>query len=450
VKLLIVDDDPLIRNSLETHLKKEHAVFLAENSKIALSTLDKHHIDLALIDVKLGGESGIDLLKEIKSRDLSISCAILSGIDEDATIEKALNWGALDYLIKPASKTQLHILIKKISTQRTLALKGMRLGKRKEGPLLTSKNAKINQIYHSISKLKGKTVPILIQGETGTGKEILARLIWEQEGDSNRPFIAVHCASIPENLIESELFGYEKGAFTGAHAGKAGLIELADGGDLFLDEIATLSPMIQIKLLRVLQEKTVQRLGSTRPRPIQFRILSATNEPLEALTQKQGFREDLLHRIRGVQFSLPTLHERSEDLEAFIFHFLEEYSTEPLKVDPDVLIALKSHTWPGNLRELEQAIRAALVFSEGGRISLNDLPEWLVQKISTPQLEKSFVETPEFNEVKRVGLPSYLEQVEERLIAKALEVSKSVSEAATLLQLPRGTIDYKLKKYKLL
>jgi DNA-binding NtrC family response regulator len=463
LKILVLEDEKQIRELLGNSLQKRgHEVYLTDSIREAIETANSNKIHLALIDIHLENSScpetknlnGIELLKELKKADETISCVIISSDDSRSTIDEALNSGADDFVQKPLSGKQLDFFLKKIEAERKLlqnSRSDLNLFDNSEIKIYDSKNQNMIHIYKNIKKLINTDLPILILGETGTGKEFLAKKIWENENDNSRAFIAINCSAIPEQLLESELFGFEKNAFSGASKAKAGLIELADGGDLFLDEISSMPKSLQAKILRVLQDKTVRRLGSVKERKVNFRCISATNDDLEDLVSQNLFRKDLLHRLRGVQFKIPSLKERIEDFNELTNLFVSKFSSGSKILNSETLKELKRYSWPGNIRELEQCIKTMVILSEDSVITKNDIPDWIKPFLySATELHTNSASSTNEKTVTNLNsgdLSAHLFKLEKEIIENSIRNSKSISEASNKLGINRGSIDYKIRRH---
>ncbi|MDZ4678700.1 MAG: sigma-54 dependent transcriptional regulator [Oligoflexia bacterium] len=361
MKILIVDDDELMRLTLKTVFKDEQISF-ATSFEEASNLLNKEVFAAAFLDIQLKTGTtgdGIDLLRRIRERDPYLPCVMISGLDDKPTIMKCLEIGAVDYVVKGAVSPEAYkyALYKSAAWRKNLSesntgrlIKGLTpLGGINEIRGQSRAVTELKEVIRKIGKLPG---PFLVLGATGTGKELVARALWSCYGDANRPFIAVNCASLPENLVESELFGYEKGAFTGALNTKTGLFEAANGGDIFLDEIGDLSIDLQAKFLRVLQEKKVRRLGSDKERPIDVRIIAATNVNLIDAVNENEFREDLFYRLNVHQLRLPTLSERTDDILDLLKFFLSVNDLSDVSFETGAKELLLNFNWPGNIRQL--------------------------------------------------------------------------------------------------
>jgi len=388
-KILVVDDEPAITELLSRSLRDEgYRVFTMDRGEGAVATVREEKPEVVLLDIKMPGMDGIETLSQIREFNKESSIIILTAYGSMDTVIEAMKLGAYDYITKPFDLEKLKSLIKgALEAKRPVKepVSPKRLEGRYKLENIIGKNAKMFEVYKRIGRVVDNKATVLIQGETGTGKELVARAIYFNGILKNGPFIPVDCASLPEDLLESELFGHEKGAFTGAIAKKLGKFELASGGTLFLDEIGNLNLTTQANLLRALQEKKIERVGGTRPIKIDVRIIAATHRDLEKAVGEGSFREDLYYRLNVVLINLPPLRERKDDIPLLIEHFLRRYRSESqgkLKYVPlKTLDLLMRYSWPGNVRELENVIERAIVMGKGDTILPQDLP-LEIQKIS--------------------------------------------------------------------
>ncbi|NTW38098.1 MAG: sigma-54-dependent Fis family transcriptional regulator, partial [Syntrophobacteraceae bacterium] len=433
--ILIVEDEPFQREMLRDHLLREgHRVREAEDGDKALELLKGNAFDLLLLDYRMAGMNGIEVLKEARRLCPDVEAILITAYGAIETAVEAMKAGAADYLTKPIDLDELSLLIERIGKHRTLVrendLLRQELGARGvSADTIRFKSQKMAELVHLAGRIASSQATVLIQGETGTGKELMARLVHQLSPRANRPLVVVNCAAIPETLLESELFGHEKGAFTGAMQRRIGRFEQADGGTLFLDEIGELTPPVQVKLLRFLQEREFQRVGSARTLKADVRIISATHQNLEARVKDGLFREDLFYRIHVVTLKIPPLRERREDIPVLLDHFIEKYARENQKkiqgVSREARDQLMRYDYPGNVRELENIIERAVVISQDPLISARDLPFQ-----DCLGMENS-------GEADQSGsLQEAMEDLERRMIREALEQAESnQSQAARLLGL---------------
>ena len=441
-RILVVDDEAAMREALKDWLLEDgYVVGLAESGQDALAMAVEKSWDVILLDLKMPGMDGIETLKRLKGEKVNTEAEILimtayASID---TAVQAMKEGAFDYLVKPFDPEEVEMQIKKIITHKELVLENILLRQKleeiSEYDEIIGKSDSMQEIYDLISRVAPTDSTVLITGESGTGKELIAQAI---HGNSERcymPFIAVSCGALPDSLLESELFGYEKGAFTGAEHTKKGRFELADQGTLFLDEIGDISLKTQVDLLRVLQQQEFRRLGGQAEISVDVRILAATNRDLQKAISENQFREDLFYRLNVIAIHVPPLRERKDDIpllvKAFIRRYCMEMNKEIVKIAPSALKLLTDYDWPGNVRELENVIERALVIGRSPEIVTDDLP-FSRQEIGTGKL------------------PNSLKIMERMHIARILEDTQwNISEAARLLEIDRQTLYNKIEKYKI-
>lgn len=433
-KILVVDDEKLQRDILQLILTEEgHHVSTAASGHQAMQLVTHEHFDLVLTDLKMPGMDGLQLLKELLTQDSSTCVIMMTAHGSIDTAKEAIKLGAYDYLEKPLERDTL---LKTIQD----ALKQLDAIDEE----IVSASAAMERVKKMILKVANSSSTVLIRGESGVGKERIARAIHKASQRSNQIFQAVNCAAINENLMESELFGHEKGSFTGAHAQKKGLFEVADQGTLFLDEIAELNTSMQAKLLRVLQEKEIMRVGGTRPVKVDVRVLTATNRDLDAMVQDGRFREDLFYRINVLSIDVPPLRERREDIPVLVNLFLTKHARAAHRringLTRSAMEALMNYGWPGNVRQLESVIERAILLCESEQIGQDDLPPELHQH----QQERS---TTPFK------LPPdgvVLDEVERSLIIQAMQrTDGNITQAAKLLGISFRTLQYRLEKHGL-
>ncbi|MFT3880714.1 MAG: sigma-54 dependent transcriptional regulator [Gemmatales bacterium] len=379
-RLLVVEDSPDTRESLQEllQLSLQIEVDVAENGLAALKMLEVQPYSVVLTDLRMPRMNGMKLIEEIQARKLNVTIIVTTGHGsiQDAVI--AMRMGAYDFITKPPDPQHLCLMIKRALEERALRDEVVALKEQIQNnhsfKNVLSKNPRMHEIFDLIGHMASTTTTVLIQGETGTGKEQLALAIHEASGQHRTgPFVAINCAAIPETLLESELFGHEKGSFTGAGTQRKGRFEMAHGGTLFLDEVGDIPPMMQIKLLRVLQERKFERIGGSETIESNFRLIAATNQPLAALVNRGKFREDLYYRLNVVQIELPPLRERPEDIALLTSHFVQKFSKagqKPAQVEPEAMEALINHNWPGNIRQLENVIERACITATEGIISV--------------------------------------------------------------------------------
>src|SRR5438876_1518001 len=382
--LLIADDDPGLRQSLERTLTREgYRVILASDGNAALERLQAGGVDLVLTDLKMPGLSGIELLRAVKAIASEVDVILLTAFGTVEEAVKAMKEGAYDFLTKPFQRAQLLRLIRQALERRDLFQQNRALQQRlddllQQGAVIGSSPA-FRRMMTLLEQVAGSSATVLVQGESGTGKELVARTIHARSARSRGPFVAVNCAALPETLLESELFGYEKGAFTGAAGRKEGRFELADGGTLFLDEVADLAPVTQPKILRVLQEGEFERVGGTKTLRVDVRVVTATNQDLAVLVREKRFREDLYYRLNVITVTAPPLRERREDVAVLAQHFLRVYAAKNNRhldgFTDAALACLEGYSWPGNVRELENVVERAVVLARGTAVEAGHLPD---------------------------------------------------------------------------
>jgi two-component system nitrogen regulation response regulator NtrX len=467
MKILIVEDDELMQATLKT-LLKDLEVTQARSMAEALSAIQKEVFAAAFLDINLKAGTagdGIELLKKIREGDSYLPCVMISGIEDKATITKCLDLGAVDYVVKASGSPDIYRLAlhkaltwRKLLSESQSSRVGLPLASRNPYEMYGQSQA-IKSLKETISRVGKLPGPFLILGETGTGKELVARSLWRASGDNNRPFIALNCASLPENLVECELFCYERGAFTGALTTKTGLFEAANGGDIFLDEIGELTPELQAKLLRVLQEKRVRRLGSDKERPIDFRVITATHVDILSAVQTGDFRDDLFFRINVHQIKVVPLRERGTDIPILAKLFLEELGFSKITFNQDVQTLLENFQWPGNIRQLKAFCQGAVPYLQtaggGANLTSEVVKEWIkvndVRKAGS-SLSKDLDPTAEiksaFNEKKSINIVSKLDALQRSYVDAALLVTQNNrSQAAKLLGVSRQRLSNWLSEW---
>lgn len=441
-RLLIVDDELSTREGLARALKAHYEVHLSPNGLEALDSLKKSSFDLMLTDLRMDKMGGLQLIEEAKKADTALKIIIFTAYGSIETAVEAMRKGADNYLSKPVNLDELELILsrtlktKKIETENQFLRE--ELNKKQGFEKLIGESLKMKRIYELVQQAAPTKATILIQGESGTGKELIAHSIHHFSPRREKAFVAVHCAALSENLLESELFGHEKGAFTGAFERHIGRFEKADTGTLFLDEISEISPRIQVKLLRVLQETAFERVGGTQTLKVDVRVISATNTDLKKKVDEGSFREDLYYRLHVVQIDVPALRQRREDIPLLIQHFLKEAAIENDKnvnsVSPKAVESLVQYDWPGNVRELRNAIQSMVVLSKKTELGTADLPPHIrnLNKNSTGILN--------------AGTP--IKEAEKSLILQTLSSTKfNKSKAARLLGISRRTLHRKINEY---
>ena len=441
IKILVVDDEPSIRESLSGWLRQDgFEVDTAADGSAALKMTQANRYDIMLIDVKMPEMDGLTLLKKLKEQEPELAVVMMTahGAIQDAV--DAMRLGAYDYLLKPFDLEELSLTVDKLVRLQTLAMENLILKDRMASMTrfenLVGQSPPMLQLFEAIVDVAQTDATVLITGETGTGKELVARAIHAKSPRCYGPFIAINCGAFTEHLLESELFGHEKGAFTDAKFAKKGRLEMADAGTLFLDEIGDISMKMQIDLLRVLETHEFSRVGGTVTLHSDFRVIAATNRDLKEAIVQKTFRQDLYYRLNVVHLHVPPLRERPEDIPLLAQHFLRRFATETNKkidsISPEALEAMRRYSWPGNVRELENAIERAVVVQKGRQIKVSDLP-FTTQPGQEP-------ETGKFT----------LEEVERQHIARILaDQGGNISTTAKILGINRTTLYHKIKKYGL-
>lgn len=450
-KLLLVDDDPGSRESLSLLLRREgYIVEAVESGESALNLLAHEPFEVIITDLFLPGVSGIDILKNVKEMALPCNVILITGNASAETAVEAMKEGAFDYITKPVNFDKLLVLIGKAVEKSHLVAENIYLRQQLRGKYkfdnIIGNSPAIQTVFSCMEKIMNTDSTVLILGESGTGKELVARAIHYNSHRKGKPFVAINCGAIPADLLESELFGHIRGAFTGAVADKLGKFELADMGTIFLDEIGTMPVHLQMKLLRVLQEHEVERVGSTRKVKFNVRVISATNADIEELVENGLFREDLYYRLNVIPIPLPPLRERREDIPLLARHFLQKICKDmkrPLmNLTASALAALESYEWPGNVREMENAIERSVALADHLTIDRDDLPP----KIAGRTQVTNFVQAPEIPEAGLV-LPEVIGSMESAMITQAMHKAGGVkSRAAALLGIKRTTLVEKIKR----
>ncbi len=449
-KILVVDDEENIRLVLRTLLtKKGYQVETAETAELALERIEKHKPDFVLADVKMPGMSGIELCRELRERAPQITVIMMSAYGSVELALEAVRAGAYDYVAKPFKQDEILFALAKAEEHETLVRENRRLREAAEQgsglPQLLGTSQAIGQVIRLIGKVAEYRTTVLIQGESGTGKELVARAVHMRGPRAEKPFVAVNCGAIPATLMESELFGHKRGAFTDAHADKQGIFQEASGGTLFLDEIAELTLPLQVKLLRVLQEGVVRPVGGTKDLQVDVRMITASVRDLAKEVAEGRFREDLYYRLNVLQIVVPPLRDRAEDISLFIDHFIAKNNarlgTQIRGIEPRAKKLLLAYPWPGNVRELENLIERAVVLADGELLTAEDLPE----RVHKPEDAVAQVLASGELSIKKAS-----RVIEEALIRRALEKTRGNRTAASrLLEISHRALLYKIKDYGL-
>ena len=438
ISILIVDDEESVRDSLYNwFIEDGYEVACAENAKEALSILESRDMDIILADIKMPGMDGLEMHRRIRALNKDSIVIIMTAFAAVDTAVQALKDGAFDYITKPFDPDDLSHLIRNASSQISLkeenkALRNKVVSLENVDDLIGSSEAMIG-VLKEVEQVAQSNSPVIISGESGTGKELIARAIHSNSGRKYSPLVSVHCGALTESLLESELFGHEKGAFTGAMYNRKGRFEMADGGTIFLDEIATISLKMQIELLRVLETKTFIRVGGNKEITSDFRVICATNKNLKQMVEDGQFREDLFYRLNVVNISIPPLRERVEDIPLLVDHFINKYCTSMsrniVRIDKAALRRLEQYEFPGNVRELENMIERAIVVGNEKEIRLKDLP--FDKGISTNSFKS-------------------LDDLEKQYILQVLnKYDWNISRSAKVIKVDRATLYNKIKKYDL-
>jgi len=451
-RIMIVDDEERMRRSLEILLSEEgYDVFTASNYYEALSKLDEY-VGLVITDLSMPGKSGIDLLKEIKGQSPETQAIVITAYSSVQSAIETMKHGAFDYLIKPFENEEFLHTVEKALKIGSLTKENIRLKKEIErmthmGDIVGS-SKKMQQVYYLVERACEADSTLLITGESGTGKELVARAVHQKSSRKNSSFICINCMAMTETLLESELFGHERGAFTGAVKRKEGRFKMADGGTIFLDEIGEIPPSLQVKLLRVLQERAFERVGGTDTLKVDVRIIAATNKDLKKAIEEKKFREDLYYRLNVITVDLPPLRERREDLPILIDHFLDKKATQ-LKMTKKVLSDevkefLMSYDYPGNIRELENIVESAYVLSRGDQIYMRDLTFVQGEKKKFP-VERGTIPL----KMGMSNLEDISKRLESDLLKRAVEEYKDIpnEKLADMLGTSRRILELRLKEY---
>ena len=439
-KILIVDDELIMRESLAGWLERDgHEVKKSASGEEALEVLKDTRFDILLVDIKMEGMSGLDVLKHVKESDPDVAIVMITAYGSISTAIEAMKNGAYDYLLKPFEPAELGMLIEKIIEHQAQLRENIFLRQqyqdRTRFESMIGQSTPMQEVFDLIQDIAPVGSTVLITGETGTGKELAARAIHTNSPRCECPFVSVNCGGVPEHLMESELFGHQKGAFTDAKATKRGRLELAHGGTLFLDEIGEISMRMQIDLLRVLEEHIFYRVGGTQPIEANFRVIAATNKDLEETIKEGTFREDLYYRLNVISFRMPSLRERKEDIPLLAEHFLHRFSQETNKdvdlISREAIDEMMLYEWPGNVREMENAIERAVVVCKGRKILPEDLPIFRPEYL-TPPLDNTLIE------------------IEKAHINRILNENEwNIAKSARILGIDRSTLYSKIKRHNL-
>jgi DNA-binding NtrC family response regulator len=452
-KILIIDDNPDVLKLIVDILKSnDYEVTAALGGEAGIRELESDDYDLVLTDLIMPEVSGMEVLDHLIAKSPKTMCIILTGHGSIKSSVEAIKKGAFDYITKPVSAGDILISVEKALKFKSLAEENIRLKKELRGQYkytnLVGTSGAIKKIFDLIEKVADTDGTVLITGASGTGKELIARALHYNSSRSDKPLVVINCGAVPEALLESELFGHEKGAFTGAHKSRVGRFEMANCGTIFLDEIGEMSPALQVKLLRVLQEQKFERVGGTKTIHVDLRIVAATNKNLTTAINKEKFREDLYYRLNVIPIKVPGLKQRKSDIPLLIDHFLKKFQKgkkkKITKFSPEVMDAMYAYDWPGNVRELENVIKRFTILCDNSVVIFDDLPESIRESSQSIQPVKEVILEKDLN------LNEAVQSYEKRIILEALEQSSWVkSKAAKLLNINRTTLVAKIKKQNL-
>ncbi len=446
-KILVVDDEQSMCDFMEIMLTREgYKVDKADCGKTAIKLTDANSYDLIIADLMMPEMSGLELLKEVRQEDEAIDFIVMTAFASVDTAIEAMKQGALDYITKPFKVDEIKLVIEKSLNRKKLKSENKQLKKQlvedSSFDNFIGQSEEIIKLKRLAGRVAGTDSTVLIRGESGTGKDLIARAIHTASDRARGPFVTINCAALPENLLESELFGYKKGAFTGAVKDKEGLFKVADGGTFFLDEIGNTSLSIQVKLLRVLEDKIITPVGDTVPIKVDVRLIAATNADLEEAAKNESFRPDLFYRLNVIPIHIPPLRKRVDDITLLIIHFVNKYcsrmNSEPKEILPDVMEALLKYNWPGNVRELENSLERAILLTRSKTIKLTDFPTKITEYKGQSIVSDDQPETPT------------LESIEKAYIYYVMSQSKGKkAKAAKVLGIDNSTLYRKLERYKL-
>jgi len=466
--ILIVDDDKSIRYSLKRMFEEKYSMLTAQNGEEALDRVREIPPDLIIMDIKMPGRNGIDVLKEIKSIDPKSLVIIMTAYGTTETAIEAMKYGAFDYILKPFNIPQMKRLVEKALSLRRMMKQEVTYAsaageEKREEERIIGASPKMQEIYKMIGQIAPSDVTVLLRGESGTGKELIARAIYQHSLRSNQPFLPVNCAAIPDTLLESEIFGHEKGSFTGATSRRIGKLEQCQGGTIFLDEIGDMSLSTQAKLLRVLQERNFERLGGMETIRVDIRFIVATNKDLEEAILSGKFREDLYYRLNVVSIYIPPLRERKEDIPDLVSYFLRKFNREFKRrvagIAPEAMEKIASYGWPGNVRQLENVLKRAIVLCQGEWILEDQLlfeKGWEKREVEEEWSKKNVDDLLDtlFEELSKAPAASQdldiISTLERGLILRALQKTKGNQvQAALLLGINRSTLRGKMERYNI-
>jgi len=459
-QILVADDEPNLRRVLSAQLHRDgYEVIAVEDGQAALEAIEAHHVDVVITDLRMPRVDGMELLKRVTASNPDVPVIMITAHGTVDTAVEALKHGAFDYITKPFEQSELRNVVSKATRTRELSQHDVATEPTEPGRYrLIGQSARMTEVYQVIEKVADTPSTVLITGESGTGKELIARALHENSSRNGKPFIRVNCAAIPRDLIESELFGYEKGAFTGAVTSKPGRFELAHDGTLFLDEIGEIPVNMQVKLLRAIQEQEFERVGGIKTIEVDVRLVAATNRDLQEEIRQGRFREDLYYRLNVVQVRLPPLRERTSDIPLLVEHFLRHFRAKLKKdvrgVSEGAMERLLAHPWPGNIRELENVIERCLLFCDGERIDVGDLPPELrapgsaaapIERAPSADGDVEVAERPPPG--LKEAVREATSRLERELIVRALkQTGGNVTHTARLLKISRKSLQTKMKE----
>jgi two-component system response regulator AtoC len=472
--VLVADDEPNLRKVLAAQLERDgYTVVTVENGELALHAMQQREIDVLVADLRMPHMDGMQLLRHVTTSHPNLPVIVITAHGTVDTAVEALKLGAFDYVTKPFDRAEFQRVVEKAMKTRELSSHDVTLSSSDPGRYrLIGQSTPMQQVYQMLEKVADTPSTVLITGESGTGKELIARALHDHSARASKPFVRVNCAAIPSELIESELFGYERGAFTGAVTSKPGRFELAHGGTLFLDEIGEIPISMQVKLLRAIQESEFERVGGIKTITVDVRLVTATNQDLQRAIKAGAFREDLYYRLQVIELHLPALRERVSDIPLLVEHFLHRFRDRLKKnvteVRPEAMRALMQYHWPGNIRELENVIERCVLFAEGATIRLEDLPTSIQQVAvaasaspiaasawqAAAEPEAGQLDTGHATAPQEPGLKDAVRemtaQLERQLITLALEATKgNVTRAAQRLKISRKSLQLKMKEFGL-
>ncbi|MCF7816641.1 MAG: sigma-54 dependent transcriptional regulator [Kiritimatiellales bacterium] len=442
--VLIVDDEKSARDGLVRALRRDYHVLAAENAKAALEVLANQSIDVLLSDVRMPGMDGITLMQRALANHPELTCIILTAYgDVDLAVE-AMKQGATDFMTKPINLDKLELVLGRVLKAKKIELENVQLRVQLDSKYglenIIGRSGPMQEVFDMIRQVASSRATVLIQGESGTGKELVAKAIHQLGSRTKGPFVAVHCAALSQNLLESELFGHEKGAFTGAMERRIGRFEKADGGSLFLDEISEIDASVQVKILRALEERQIERVGGDTPVDVDTRLIAAANRDLKGMVEKGEFREDLFYRLYVVVITLPPLRDRQDDVLLLLSHYLAVFNAENGKqiegFTPAAVDVLSAYGWPGNIRELRNLVERMVVLSRGKLLDVKDIPVQVREQASGGEI--------------KIDADLTVDEMEKRMIVQALEkTGGNRTKAAEKLGMSRRTLHRKLNEYGL-